>query len=35
MDLSPQAIVAIIVIGSLGLGGLGAYIFRPKKKKKS
>lgn len=35
MNLSPEAITAIsIIVGSFVLGGIGAYVFRPKKKKK-
>lgn len=32
-NLSAGEIVTIIVVASLTLGGLGAYVFRPKKKK--
>lgn len=32
-NLSATDVFTIIVVGSFVLGGLGAYIFRPKKKK--
>lgn len=34
-NLSASDVVTIIVVASFTLAGLGAYIFRPKKKNKS